>query len=258
MKISEVARQARRDEAMQSNQDFKPARNGPGPSRRDEPRVERGADEWSQVNSSRKPNNVSAWNKRPAESAAAAPQSSASTFSAFGALSKKSGTRTREEEAAKQAKKEAKKAKEAKEAAEAASEKPTGSKDLDEWSSYLAGALTEFYASQDLDEAVERLEGLAPAHYDAAFTTYLWVAVESKAERRKHAFQLLAALYERVFGADVLVSTLDAFLEEDGGLDDMAMDVPNIVSILKDEAFPVMQDVLGDEHSRLLKRIGEK
>merc|ERR1719301_505761 len=41
MKISEVARQAKRDEAAQ-NQGFQPDRNGPRP-RRDEPRVERGA-----------------------------------------------------------------------------------------------------------------------------------------------------------------------------------------------------------------------
>merc|ERR1719375_1887180 len=42
MKISEVARQARRDEAAQGNQSFRPDRSGPGPSRRDEPRVQHG------------------------------------------------------------------------------------------------------------------------------------------------------------------------------------------------------------------------
>jgi hypothetical protein len=256
MKMSEVARQARRDEAGHGQGGgFKPDRNGQGgPSRREEPRVQVGDDEWSHVNT-RKPTNVSAWKRPAADTSSAAPQSSASTFGAFGALSKKAAPRTREEEAAKLAKKEAKKAKEA---AEAAREKPTGSKDLDEWSSCLSGALTELYASQDLDEAVERLDGLAPAHYDAAFTTFMWAAVESKSERRKHAFQLLAALYERVFGADTLVSTLDAFFEEEGGFDDMSMDVPNIVSILKDEAFPALQEVLGDEYSRFLKGLEGK
>jgi hypothetical protein len=36
------------------------------------------------------------------------------------------------------------------------------------------------------------------------------------------------------------------------------VDVPNIVSILKDEAFPALQEVLGDEFSRIQKRLDEK
>merc|ERR1719247_715938 len=112
MKISEVARQARRDEAKDANQSFKPDRSGPGPSRRDEPRVQVGDDEWSTIQTTRTKSN--AWGKRPtAETTPAAPQASASAFSALGALSKKTAPRTREEEAAKQAKKEAKRAKEA-------------------------------------------------------------------------------------------------------------------------------------------------
>jgi len=74
---------------------------------------------------------------------------------------KKSAPRTREEEAAKQAKKEAKRAKEA---ARDGPQKAAGTKSLDEWQSSLPAALKELYASQDLDEAVERLEGLAQAH----------------------------------------------------------------------------------------------
>merc|ERR1719326_933051 len=54
MKISEVARQAKRDEAAQNHQGFQPERNGPRP-RRDEPRVERGDDEWSTINVRAKP-----------------------------------------------------------------------------------------------------------------------------------------------------------------------------------------------------------
>jgi hypothetical protein len=249
MKISEVARQARREEAAQANQSFKPDRQ---PSRREaEPRVQVGEDEWSTINTRAKPN---AWGaKRQAETTAAAPQTSANAFSAFSALSKKAAPRSKEEEAAKQAKKEAKKAK------EAALQKPAGSKDLDEWSSSLSGALKEFYASKDLDEAVERLDGLAQAHYEEALDKYMWAVVEeSKSERRVLAFQLLAALYERAFGADTLVSSLDAFFEEDAGFDDLKMDVPNIVSILKDEAFPALQEVLGDEFSRIQKRLDEK
>merc|ERR1719247_1763762 len=259
MKISEVARQARRDEAAQGNQGgFKPDRHGPGPSRRDEPRPQVSADEWSQVaNTRQKP--VNAW-KRTAEPSAAAPQATGggSAFSAFSALSKKTAApRTREEEAAKQAKKEAKKAKEAEEAAKEA--KATGSKDLEEWRSSLTGALKELYASADQDEAVERLEGLAQAHYEEALDPYMWAVVEeSKSERRVLAFQLLAALYERVFGAGTLVSTFDAFFEEDAGFDDLKMDVPNIVSILKDEAFPALKEVIGDEFSRIQKRLDEK
>merc|ERR1719506_1883167 len=248
MKISEVARQARREEAAQANQSFKPDRQ---PSRREaEPRVQVGEDEWSTINTRAKPN---AWGaKRQAETTAAAPQTSANAFSAFSALSKKAAPRSKEEEAAKQAKKEAKKAK------EAALQKPAGSKDLDEWSSSLSGALKEFYASKDLDEAVERLDGLAQDH-EEAFDKYMWAVVEeSKSERRVLAFQLLAALYERAFGADTLVSSLDAFFEEDAGFDDLKMDVPNIVSILKDEAFPALQEVLGDEFSRIQKRLDEK
>jgi len=168
-------------------------------------------------------------------------------------LSKKAAPRSKEEEAAKQAKKEAKKAK------EAALQKPAGTKDLDEWSSSLSGALKEFYASKDLDEAVERLDGLAQAHHEEALDKYMWAVVEeSKSERRVLAFQLLAALYERAFGADTLVSSLDAFFEEDAGFDDLKMDVPNIVSILKDEAFPALKEVVGDEFSRIQKRLDEK
>merc|ERR1711937_669848 len=148
----------------------------------------------------------------------------------------------------------------AKKAKEAARDvKPAGSKDLEEWRSSLTGALKELYASADLDEAVERLEGLAQAHYEEALDPYMWAVVEeSKSERRVLAFQLLAALYERVFGADTLVSSLDAFCEEDAGFDDLKMDVPNIVSILKDEAFPALKEVVGDEFSRIQKRLDEK
>ena len=72
--------------------------------------------------------------------------------------------------------------------------------------------------SADLDEAVERLDGLAQAHHEEALDKYMWAVVEeSKSERRVLAFQLLAALYERAFGADTLVSSLDAFFEEDAG-----------------------------------------
>jgi hypothetical protein len=72
------------------------------------------------------------------------------------------------------------------------------------------------------------------------------------------AFQLLAALYERLFGADTLVSTLDAFFEEDGGFDDINVDVPNIVAILKDEGLPALQEVLGDELARIEKLLAGK
>merc|ERR1719171_2302076 len=236
MKISEVARQAKRDEAKEAHQSFRPDRNGEGRPRRDEPRVERGDDDWSTINVRSKPSKP-AWGRT--ETPAAAPQTSGSAFSALGALSKKAPTRTREEEAAKQAKKEAE------EAAEAAREKTAGSKSLEEWQSSLPAALSELYASADLDEAVERLEGLAQAHYEEVFSTYMWAVVEeSKAERRVLAFQLLAALYERVFGAETLVSTLEAFFEEDGGFDDMTMDVPQIGNILKEECFPALQEVL--------------
>jgi len=67
------------------------------------------------------------------------------------------------------------------------------------------------------------------------------------------AFQLLAALYERVFGAETLVSALDTFFEEDGGFDDIKVDAPNFDSILTDDGFPAMQEVLGDELSRFQK-----
>jgi hypothetical protein len=66
------------------------------------------------------------------------------------------------------------------------------------------------------------------------------------------------ALYERAFGADTLVSSLDAFFEEDAGCDDLKMDVSNIVLILKDEAFPALKEVVGDEFSRIQKRLDEK
>jgi hypothetical protein len=256
MKMSEVARQAKRDEANQGNQSFRPDRNGEGRPRRDEPRVERGQgdDEWSHVNVRQKPQKP-AWGRT--ETPAAAPQASASAFSALGALSKKAPTRTREEEAAKQAKKEAKKAKEAAEAAR--EEKTAGTATLDEWQSSLSKALAELYASADLDEAVERLEGLAQAHYEEVFSSYMWAVVEeSKAERRVLAFQLLAALYERVFNADVLVSSLDAYFEEDGGFEDIKMDVPQIGTILKEEGFPALQEVLGDELSRFKKLLAGK
>merc|ERR1719472_776904 len=166
MKISEVARQARREEAAQANQSFKPDRQ---PSRREaEPRVQVGDDEWSTINTRAKPGG-NAWGaKRQAETTAPAPQTSGNAFSAFSALSKKTAPRSKEGEAAKQAKKEAKKAK------EAALQKPAGSKDLDEWSSSLSGALKEFYASKDLDEAVERLDGLAQAHHEEALDKYMW------------------------------------------------------------------------------------
>jgi len=72
------------------------------------------------------------------------------------------------------------------------------------------------------------------------------------------AFQLLAALYERVFGADTLVSSLDAYFEEDGGFEDIKMDVPQIGTILKDEGFPALQEVLGDELSRFKKLLAGK
>jgi hypothetical protein len=133
------------------------------------------------------------------------------------------------------------------------------SKDLDEWRSSLPAALTELYASADLDEAVERLEGLAQAHYEEVFSTYMWAVVEeSKAERRLLAFQLLAALYERVFGAETLVSSLEAYFEEDGGFDDIQIDMPAIGSILKDEGFPAMREVLGDELPRIQKLLEDK
>jgi len=72
------------------------------------------------------------------------------------------------------------------------------------------------------------------------------------------AFQLLAALYERVFGADTLVSSLDAYFEEDGGFEDIKMDVPQIGTILKDEGFSALQEVLGDELSRFKKLLAGK
>merc|ERR1719506_932978 len=140
MKISEVARQAKREENSQNTHGFQPDRNGARP-RRDEPRVERGDDEWSHVNVRAKPTKP-AWGRT--ETPAAAPQASASAFSALGALSKKAAPRTREEEAAKQAKKEAKKAKEAAEAAaDVEAEKTAGSMDLEEWRSKLPAALKE-------------------------------------------------------------------------------------------------------------------
>ena len=102
-----------------------------------------GDDEWSTINTRAKPGG-NAWGaKRQAETTAAAPQTSANAFSAFSALSKKAASRSKEEEDAKQVKKEAKKAK------AVALQKPAGSKDLDEWSSSLSGALKEFYASAD-------------------------------------------------------------------------------------------------------------
>jgi hypothetical protein len=260
MKMSDVARQARREEQSGGQTSFRPDRNAQ--PRRDEPRVEhRGDDEWSHVNVRAKPSKP-AWGRT--ETPAAAPQASSSAFSALGALSKKPSTRTREEEAAKQAKKEAKKAKEAAEAAaEPAAdlkvEKTAGSMDLEEWRSKLPAALKEFYASMDMDEAVERLEGLAQDYYEEVLSTYMWAVVEeSKAERRVLAFQLLAALFGRAFGPDVLVSTLETYLEEDGGFDDMKVDVPNVGSILKDEGFPALQEVLGDEFPRFKKLLEEK
>jgi hypothetical protein len=72
------------------------------------------------------------------------------------------------------------------------------------------------------------------------------------------AFQLLAALFGRAFGPDVLVSTLETYLEEDGGFDDMKVDVPNVGSILKDEGFPSLQEVLGDEFPRFKTLLGDK
>ena len=82
-----------------------------------------------------------------------------------------------------------------------------GSKDLDEWSSSLSGALKEFYASKDLDEAVERLDGLAQAHHEEALDKYMWAVVEeSKSERR-----VLASLQPAGFAAAASASLATIF-----------------------------------------------
>jgi hypothetical protein len=240
MKLTEVKRQAMREEQGFSGGGYSAPREKPA-------RV--ADDEWATVGSSR----GGSMKKPPSVAHSyAAPTSSTSAANGFAALGRKD--KPRETERSMRPVKEEKKVK-----SEDKPKKKKGKATLEDFKEEFPKILQEFYTAADMDEALGRLRdiGLAEAHHEEAVTEILFLLSDEKPAKREKGLQLLSAAYSPSSDAlqpEALAPGIEAYVQGDV-FDDLKIDVPQVVDIMRDEALPAVKALIGEAECNRLREL---